>query len=278
MNGKAFEGKVAIVTGGGRGIGREVALKFASQGASLVINDLDEAAANEVAVEVRAKGGNARVVAGSISAAGFPEQAVSCANDELGGLDIIVNNAGYTWDGVIQKMTDEQWDAMIDVHLKAPFRLLRAAYPVIRARVREEQERGVRVVRKIINVSSVSGVYGNAGQSNYSSAKAGIIGLTKTLAKEWGRLNVTVNCVAFGLIHTRLSGDVTNESTVKIEGRDMKVGINSAVRASVEKSIPLGRGGTPEEGAGAIYLFAIPESDYVSGQLLECSGGLSGFH
>jgi 3-oxoacyl-[acyl-carrier protein] reductase len=196
--------------------------------------------------------------------------------NEYKGLDIVVNNAGYTWDSVLQKMTDEQWYAMIDVHLTAPFRILRAAQPVIRALSKAETETGRRVVRKVVNISSVAGLFGNAGQANYSTAKAGIVGLTQTLAKEWGRMNVTVNCVAFGFIQTRLTASTAEASTANIEGREIKVGINPGLLAMMEQSIPLGRGGTPEEAAGAVYLLCTPESDYVSGQTLMCTGGLTG--
>jgi 3-oxoacyl-[acyl-carrier protein] reductase len=177
---------------------------------------------------------------------------------------------------VIQKMSDEQWYAMLDCHLTAPFRILRAAQPVIRTLSKAETEAGQRVVRKVVNISSVAGLFGNAGQANYATAKAGIVGMTQTLAKEWGRMNVTVNCVAYGLIKTRLTVSAAGESTANIDGREIKVGVNPDLMAAMERSIPLGRGGTPEEAAGAVYLLCIPESDYVSGQTLMCSGGLTG--
>jgi 3-oxoacyl-[acyl-carrier protein] reductase len=187
-----------------------------------------------------------------------------------------VNNAGYTWDNVIQKMTDEQWYAMVDVHLTAPFRILRAAQPVLRALAKQDGEAGRRVVRKVVNISSIAGLFGNAGQSNYSTAKSGIVGLTQTLAKEWGRMNVTVNCVAFGFIKTRLTVSADGHATENIDGRDIKVGINPDLLTAMERMIPLSRGGSPEDAAGAVYLLCIPESDYVSGQTLLCSGGLTG--
>jgi 3-oxoacyl-[acyl-carrier protein] reductase len=269
-------GKVALVTGSGRGIGRSIALKLASEGARIVVNDLDSEPAEETAAAIREAGGQAVACIGSVTAPDFAERFVGAAVSEYKGLDIIVNNAGYTWDSVIQKMTDEQWYAMLDCHLTAPFRILRAAQPVIRAFAKAEAEAGQRVVRKVVNVSSVAGLFGNAGQTNYSAAKAGIVGLTQTLAKEWGRMNVTVNCVAYGFIKTRLTTSAAGESTAHIDGREIKVGVNPDLLAMMERSIPLGRGGTPEEAAGAVYLLCIPESDYVSGQTLMCSGGLTG--
>jgi 3-oxoacyl-[acyl-carrier protein] reductase len=271
-----LDGKVALITGSGRGIGRSIALKLAGEGARIVVNDLDEAPAQETVSEIRASGGAAVACVGNVTAPDFAERFVNAAMSEYQGIDIVVNNAGYTWDSVIQKMTDEQWYAIIDCHLTAPFRILRAAQPVIRALSKAETEAKRRVVRKVVNISSVAGLFGNAGQSNYSTAKAGIVGLTQTLAKEWGRMNVTVNCIAYGFIKTRLTSTAAGESTANIDGRDIKVGINPDLLAAMERSIPLGRGGTPDEAAGAVYLFCIPESDYVSGQTLMCSGGLTG--
>jgi len=255
---KKLEGKVALITGSGRGIGRSIALKLASEGARVVVNDLDEAPALEVVEAIRSAGGQAVACVGSVAAPDFAERFIGTAVSEFKGLDIIVNNAGYTWDNVVQKMTDEQWYAMMDVHLTAPFRILRAAQPVMRALAKQEKEAGTTVVRKVVNISSVAGLFGNAGQTNYSTAKAGIVGMTQTLAKEWGRMNVTVNCVAYGFIKTRLTVSAESDPTANIDGR------------------PLGRGGSPDEAAGAVYLLCIPESDYISGQTLMCSGGLTG--
>ena len=275
MTGK-LEGKVALITGSGRGIGRSIALKLASEGARIVVNDLDAEPAQEAVQAIRDAGGQAVACAGSVSAPDFAERFVDTAVSEFNGLDIIVNNAGYTWDSVIQKMTDEQWYAMMDVHLTAPFRILRAVQPVIKKLGKAETDAGNRVMRKVVNISSVAGLFGNAGQTNYSAAKAGIVGLTQTLAKEWGRLNVTVNCVAYGFIKTRLTTSAAGESTANIDGREIKVGVNPDLMAQMERSIPLGRGGTPDEAAGAVYLLCIPESDYVSGQTLMCTGGMTG--
>ena len=276
MNGK-LDGKVALITGAGRGIGRATALKLSGEGARVVINDLDSGPANEVISEIQSRGGEAVACIGSITAPDFPERFIATAIERFDGLDIIVNNAGYTWDGVIQKTTDEQWYAILDCHLTAPFRILRAAQPVIRRFVAADAEAGRRLVRKVVNVSSVSGLFGNAGQINYSAAKSGIVGMTMTLAKEWGRLNTTVNCVAFGFIETRLTSTSADEGlTADIDGRQIRLGGNRQLMQDIEKTIPLGRSGTPEEAAGAIYLLCIPESDYVSGQTLMCSGGVTG--
>ena len=275
MTGK-LEGKVALVSGSGRGIGRSIALKLASEGARLVINDLDQEPADETIALIREMGGQAVACVGNVTHTDFAERFVGTTVQEFKGLDIIINNAGYTWDNVIQKMTDEQWYAILDCHLTAPFRILRAAQPVIRALSKAEMEAGQRVMRKVVNISSVAGLFGNAGQANYSTAKAGITGLTMTLAKEWGRMNVNVNCVAFGLIKTRLTNSTANGETANIEGRDIKVGVNPGLMAAMEQMIPLGRGGTPDEAAGAVYLFCQPESDYISGQTLMCTGGLTG--
>jgi len=272
-NGK-LQGKVALVTGAGRGIGRAIATKLASEGARLVVNDLDLEPVAETVDLINKSGGQAVACAGNVTATDFAERFVGKAMEEYKGLDIIVNNAGYTWDNVVQKMSDEQWYAMLDVHLTAPFRILRAAQPVIRALSRSDKEKSV--VRKIVNISSVAGLFGNAGQTNYSAAKAGVVGMTKALAKEWGRLNTTVNCVAYGYIKTRLTVGAATEKTENIDGRDIKVGVNSDLLALMERSIPLGRGGSPEDAAGAVYLFCIPESNYVSGQTLMCTGGLTG--
>ena len=272
-----LDGKVAIVSGSGRGIGREIALKLASEGAKVVVNDLDAEPAKETVAAIEAAGGQAVACVGSVTDVDFGVRFVQGAVDNFGGLDIIVNNAGYTWDSVIQKMTDEQWDAILDVHLKAPFRILRAAQPVIAAAVKKAKAAGEPIpCRKVVNISSLAGTGGNAGQVNYSSAKAGVTGLTKALAKEWGRYNVTVNTVAFGLIKTRLTETPADaDGTIDVAGVQIKVGVNPNLLAAMEQMVPLGRGGTPAEAAGAVYLFCIPESDYVSAQTLVCGGGFT---
>ena len=268
-------GKVAYVTGSGRGIGRAVALKLASEGASVVVNDLDEAPANDVVDEITSAGGKALAVVGSVTEDGFAERCINAGIDTFCGVDIIVNNAGYTWDSMIHKMSDEQFDAMIDVHLKAPFQILRAASGFIRNAAAEEAAEEREVVRKVVNISSVAGTGGNIGQANYSSAKSGVIGLTKSLAKEWGRLKVNVNCVAFGFIATRLTEATDEKKSVTVDGNEVALGIPNKVHQGFTRMIPMGRQGTAEEAAGGVYLFCVPESDYVSGQTLIVGGGIT---
>ena len=263
-----------MVTGSGRGIGRAIALKLASGGARLVVNDLDEGPANETIAMIEDLGSQAVACIGNVTEADFGERFVNVAVERFGTPDIIVNNAGYTWDSVIQKMSDEQFQAIMDVHVMAPFRILRAAAGPIRAAAKAESEAGEVVYRKVVNISSVSGVYGNAGQVNYACAKLGIVGLTKTLAKEWGRYKVCVNAVAFGLIDTRLTQPLDGDAaSVDIDGQAIAVGVQRQHLEEATSRIPLGRSGTTEEAAGAVYLFCIPESNYVSGQLLVCDGG-----
>ncbi|ROZ85495.1 SDR family oxidoreductase [Gordonia sp. OPL2] len=272
-----LDGKTAIVSGSGRGIGRSIALKLAAEGANVVVNDLDTDPAQAVVDEITAAGGNAVICAGNVTTPDFGERFVGTATGEFGGLDIVINNAGYTWDTVIQKMGDDQWDAILDVHLKAPFRILRAAQPVISKAAKAERESGIRLQRKVVNISSIAGLYGNAGQVNYSSAKSGIIGMTRTLAKEWGRYNVNVNAVAFGFIETRLTEVAADgNSSIDIEGREIKVGVNPHLLEAMKQTIPLGRPGTPDEAAGSVVMLTYPEADYVSGQIMVTGGGYEG--
>ena len=276
---RKLEGKVALITGSGRGIGRELALMLAKDGAHIVVNDLDADPANQTVSDIMDMGGKAVACNGSVTDDDFAERFINTALDSFGGIDIIVNNAGYTWDNVIQKMDDKQWDAILECHLTAPFKILRAAPPHIKRLFLEEKENGITNFRKVVNISSTSGMFGNAGQINYATAKAGVVGMAKTMAKEWGRYNVNVNAVGFGLIKTRLTdADAEKEeSLIDIEGNKIKVGVNSAVFQSAKTMIPLGRPGTPEEAAGAIYMFCIPESNYVTGQILMCHGGGFGY-
>ncbi len=267
--------KVGIISGAGRGIGRATALKLAAEGAQLVVNDLDSDPIHDLVQDINKRGGHAITCVGSVTETGFAEHLVGAAFKEFGRLDIIVNNAGYTWDSIIQKMTDEQFDAILDVHLKAPFRILRAAAGPWREAARKEAEEGREVFRKVVNVSSISGIYGQFGQTNYAAAKAGITGITKTLAKEWGRYKINVNAIAFGYIVTRMTQAVEGKSAIlEIGGRELPAGIPKSEIQKLEAAIPLGRGGTREEAAGAIFLLCCPESNYITGQVLIVSGGL----
>jgi 3-oxoacyl-[acyl-carrier protein] reductase len=267
-----LENKTALVTGAGRGIGRAVATQLAEAGASVVVNDLDEAALRDTAA---ALGTRALAVAGDITLADQPQKLVDAAIAQFGSLDIIVNNAGYTWDSVIQKTTDEQFQAMLDIHLVAPFRILRAAANWIREAAKKESADGRRVMRKVVNITSIAGTDGNPGQVGYSTGKAGILGMTKTMAKEWGRYNVNVNAVGFGLIETRLIQPISGQAaSIEIKGNRIPVGVQPKVLEGIKSICPLGRLGTPEEAANAVFFFCTPLSDYVTGEVLICGGGL----
>jgi 3-oxoacyl-[acyl-carrier protein] reductase len=267
-------GQVALVTGAGRGIGQAIAIKLASEGADVVVNDIDEAPAAQTVEAIRALGRKSDYWIGSVAQQGAAEALVAHCISSLGGVDIIVNNAGYILDGPIHRMSDEQWNAIIDVHLNAPFRVLRAAAPHFRQRAEDDAKQGLKRHRKVVNISSTSGVMGNPGQANYSSAKAGVIGLTKALSKEWAKYRVNVNCVAFGLIQTRLTAaQVPDAVPVNVDGRAVSMGVPAKVLESIEAAIPLGRAGTVEEAAGAVYLFCTQESNYISGQVVICGGG-----
>ena len=270
-----LEGRVALVTGAGRGIGAATAEMLARDGAQVVVNDLDQDAAQATASAIAGAGGAARVCAGDLTDPAFPDRLIAFAKDAFGALDIVVNNAGYIWNGAMHKHTDEQWQAMLEMHATAPFRVLRAYLPLLRAQVeRDIAERGAPRCRKVVNVSSVSGTRGAATQIAYSAGKAAVVGLTKTLAQEWGRYNVTVNAVAFGHIETRLTQPYDREPPrIHVKDRDHRVGLTRAQIANVRAQSPLGRSGSVDDAAGAIYLFCIPESDFVTGEVLTCSGG-----
>ena len=271
--GNMLEGRVAIITGSGRGIGKAAAIMFANEGAKVVVSDIDTHPAEETVAEIQKAGGKAISYTGDVTDSDFAQGIVNSACKAWGAIHIIVNNAGYTWDGVIHKMSDEQWDAMLDLHLKAPFHIIRAAAPYFRDAAKKEMAEGKAIARKIINVSSVSGTFGGAGQANYSSAKAGIIGLTKTLSREWGRFNVQANAVAYGWIDTRLTKEKESTEKLQIHGQDVPIGIPKARRDTMTSGIPLGRPGTTEEAAGPILFLASPLSDYVSGQVILVTGG-----
>jgi 3-oxoacyl-[acyl-carrier protein] reductase len=270
-----LEGRTALVTGSARGIGRAVAGKLIECGASVMLSDVDEAPLKDAAL---ALGERARCLAGDLTAPEFPQQLVDATLSAFGSLDIIVNNAGYVWDNVIQKMTDEQFQAMLNIHLVAPFRILRAAASSIRDAAKREAAERRRVMRKVVNITSISGVDGIAGQAGYGAGKSGINGLTKVLAKEWGRYNVNVNSVGFGLIDTRLIQPIDKNTppVIDVAGRTIPVGAPPAFLEAAKAACPLGRLGTVDEAAGAVLFFCSPLSDYVSGEILIVSGGARG--
>ncbi len=266
-----LDGKGAIVTGSARGIGRATAELLAEHGARVLIVDLDGDAAEQTAGEIA---GETVTFAGDLTKDGVPDQMVARAIEAFGGIDIIVNNAGYTWDGVMHRMTDDQYQAMLDIHLVVPFRVLRAAAPHLRDPAKREREEGREVFRKIVNVSSTSGVMGNAGQANYAAGKAGVVGLTKSLAKEWGQFKVNVNAVAFGFVETRLTATKEDSETFEMDGvPDIQLGIPEQFRALAAMTTPLGRMGTAAEAAGGVFFLCSPWSNWVHGQVLNVTGG-----
>ena len=269
-----LDGKTALVTGAGRGIGRAIARRLVAAGARVMINDLDEAMLLESEAEL-AHPGRVKHVTGDLTDPMVPERIVHTTVAEFDSIDIIVNNAGYSWDNVIQKTTDEQFQAMLEIHLVTPFRILRAASTYIRETAKKEIANDNRVMRKVVNITSIAGTDGNPGQVGYSSGKAGIIGLTKTMAKEWGRYNVNVNAVGFGLIGTRLVQPLTDATAnMEMHGHQIRLGVQPSLLDSVKTACPLGRLGTPDEAAGAVLFFCSPLSDYVTGEVLICGGGL----
>jgi 3-oxoacyl-[acyl-carrier protein] reductase len=265
-----LDDKVAIVTGSARGIGKATAELLSEHGARVVVNDLDGDVAKETADGIA---GETAVYAGDLTAEGAPEALVQTALDAWGKIDIIVNNAGYTLDAPIHKMSDEWFHKMLDIHLVVPFRVIRAAAPHLREPAKVEREEGREVFRKIVNVSSISGTMGNAGQANYSAGKAGVVGLTKTLAKEWGQFKVNVNAVAFGYIETRLTASKDESNVAEIGGEKVQLGIPDQMRGMAPMLIPLGRAGTPEEAAGGVFFLCSPWSNFVHGQVLNITGG-----
>jgi 3-oxoacyl-[acyl-carrier protein] reductase len=269
----SLKGKTALVTGSGRGIGRAIAIQLAGAGASVMLNDIDREPLLETGSVIDAAGGAAKAMPGDLTAPEFPQKLVDATIAGFGSIDIIVNNAGYTWDNVIQKMSDEQFQAMLDIHLVAPFRVLRAASGWIREAAKKEIAAGKTVMRKVVNISSVSGIDGNAGQAGYGAGKAGINGITKVMAKEWGRYNVNVNSVGFGFIETRLVQPLDVGDSIEMKGKKIAIGVQPAMRAAVKTACPLGRFGTVEEAAGPVLFFCSPLSDYVSGEVLVVSGG-----
>jgi 3-oxoacyl-[acyl-carrier protein] reductase len=268
-----LDGKSAIITGSARGIGRATAELFAAQGAQVLINDIDGDVAEQAATEIE---GETAVYAGDLTEPGVPDALVKQALDSFGKVDILVNNAGYTWDGVVHKMSDEQFQAMLDIHTIVPFRMARAIAPAWRDAAKQELGEGREVFRKIVNVSSISGTMGNAGQANYSAAKAGVVGLTKTLAKEWGQFKINVNAVAFGFIETRLTQSKEAGEKIEREGQEVELGIPEQTRAMAAMIIPLGRPAQPEEAAGPVLFLCSELANYVHGQVVNVTGGQFG--
>ena len=275
-----FNDQTVVITGAGRGIGASAALRFAEYGANVVVNDLDAGAAEETARAIKARSGQAIAVAGNVTGPDFPAQLMQTAVDTYGQLNVLVNNAGYTWDGMAHKMADDQWQAILDVHLTAPFRMIRAAAPYLREAAAADQQTGAPSVNRcIVNVSSTSGLHGNIGQANYAAGKMGIVGLTKTIAKEWGSLGIRCNAVAFGFIDTRLTrSQEIQEEAIEIDGQEVVLGIPGKVRTLLDKDvhmrIPLGRPATVEEAAAGIVLIASPLASYITGHVLEVTGGM----
>ena len=265
-----LDGKVAIVTGSARGIGRATAELLSQQGAKVLINDLDGDVAEQTAGEIA---GDTLVFAGDLTQEGVCDQLVQKVIDEWGQVDILINNAGYTLDAPIHKMSDEWFQRMLDIHAIVPFRMCRAVAPHMREPAKQEREAGREVFRKIVNVSSISGTMGNAGQANYSSGKSAVVGLTKSLAKEWGQFKINVNAVAFGYIETRLTASKEETNTMEIGGEKVQLGIPDQLRGMAAMLIPLGRPGTPEEAAGGVFFLCSPWANYVSGQVLNITGG-----
>jgi 3-oxoacyl-[acyl-carrier protein] reductase len=262
--------KVAIVTGSARGIGRATAELLCEHGARVLINDLDGDVAEQTASEIN---GDTLVFGGDLTKPGVCDDLVAKVVGEWGRVDILINNAGYTLDAPIHKMSDEAFQRMIDIHNVVPFRMCRAVAPHMREPAKSEREQGVEVFRKIVNVSSISGTMGNAGQANYSSGKSGVIGLTKTLAKEWGQFKINVNAVAFGFIETRLTAVKEDSNTMEIDGQTVQLGIPGQMRELASNLIPLGRPGQPSEAAGGIFLLCTPWANFITGQVLGITGG-----
>src|SRR6187551_2760077 len=266
-----LDGRAAIVTGSARGIGRATADLLAGHGARVLVTDLDEDLAREAAAAIA---GETAVFGGDLTRDGVPEALVQKAVDEFGQLDIVVNNAGFTRDAMAHKMSDEQFRSVLEIHTVVPFKVLRAAAPYLRDAGKADKEAGREVFRKVVNVTSISGTQGNVGQANYSAAKAGLVGLTKTLAREWGPFKVNVNAVAFGFVETRLTAasDEGGEAFVK-DGVEIPLGIPERMRPLAPMIIPLGRAATPEDAAGPIFFLCSPWSNFVHGQVLTASGG-----
>jgi 3-oxoacyl-[acyl-carrier protein] reductase len=269
-----LDGKSAIVTGSARGIGRATAELFVSEGAKVLINDLDADVAEQAAGEID---GETAVHAGDLTEEGAADKLVEAGVEAFDSVDIVVNNAGYTWDGVVHRMDDKQFQAMLDIHTIVPFRVARALAPHWREAAKAEAAEGTEVFRKLVNVTSISGTMGNAGQANYSSAKAGVVGLTKTVAKEWGQFKINVNAVAFGFVETRLTAaKEAGEKMTAPGGEEVELGIPEQMRAMASAIIPLGRPAQPDEAARPVLFLASDLSNYVHGQVINVTGGQFG--
>lgn len=255
-----FTGKVAIVTGSGRGIGRAEALQLAAEGAAVIVNDIDPDPINKTVKDIEASGGKAFGVVADVTKGEDAQMLVDTAAQKFGGLDILINNAGLTRDAFIARMTDQQWDLVINISLKGTFNCIRASSRY----VMKQGHTG-----RIVNTSSVTGLFGNAGQANYAAAKAGIVGLTKTVAKEWQRYGVTCNAVAFGFVDTRLTQEKETADVVFGE----KVGIPKKVRDEMIQSVP-GQVMKPEDAAKPVLFLASDDAAFITGQVLNVSGGL----
>jgi 3-oxoacyl-[acyl-carrier protein] reductase len=265
-----LDGKAAIITGSARGIGRATAELFVQEGAKVLINDIDGDIAQQAADEID---GETAVFSGDLTEPGAPDKLVEAAIDAFGSVDCVVNNAGYTWDGVVHRMTDEQFQAMLDIHTVVPFRVIRALAPQWREAAKAEQAEGREVFRKIVNISSVSGTMGNAGQANYASAKAGVTGLTKAVAKEWGQFKINCNAIAFGFVETRLTAAKENAGEIEREGEKIELGIPEQMRQMGKMMIPLGRAAEPPEAAGPVLLLCSDYANYIHGQVINVTGG-----
>ena len=241
-----LDGKVALVTGGARGIGRAICEKLASEGATVAMVDIMLDVAEKTAAEFRANGHEAFAVAANVAKFEDAEAAVKAVVEKYGKLDILVNCAGITRDTLMLKMTEQDWDAVIAVNLKGVFNMTKAAIrPMMKARF-----------GRIVNISSVVGRMGNVGQANYAASKAGVLGLTKTTAREFASRNITANAVCPGYIATDMTEKLPQEA-----------------RDAFLVNIPLKRAGKPADVANVVYFFCSPEADYVTGQVLNCDGG-----
>ncbi|PAV21615.1 short-chain dehydrogenase reductase SDR [Pyrrhoderma noxium] len=265
-----LNGEVVIVTGAAQGIGRSCAILFAKEGAKVVVSDLDESKAQKVVEEINAAGGDAIAVGGDVGADDFPQRILKATIDKYGKVNHIVNNAGFTYDKMLHTMPDDAFDVIMKIHVRAPFRLIRAAAPYFRIKGGNAEN------RSIVNVSSVAGLHGNVGQTNYSAAKSAVVGMTKTIAKEWGVFGVRANTVAFGFVQTRLTAAKEKGENIIIDGKPVALGIPGAGQRDNGKpvpGIPLGRGATPDEAANSILFLISPLASYVSGHCLEVTGG-----